>query len=129
MANAVLANGGAVGATHLQSVLLGPPSPRMDVVAADEKARWACGRGDLLLGHDVANQLAEYGDRYISEIHPSNPLAGKEGRVSANHPNNPKAAKVLGPCSVDCAVLRRIMAQSGETTEYDLDRRSGILAV
>ena len=51
--------------TLLQSVLRAASSPRMDVVAEDEKARGARSIGDLLLEPDAVRQLAYYFDQYI----------------------------------------------------------------
>ena len=66
---------GAGGVTRLHSVLWAASSPRMDVVAEDEKARGACSRGDLLLDPEALRQLADYFDQYISEVRPSKPIA------------------------------------------------------
>ena len=79
--------GGTGGMTHLHIILRSTMSPRLDVVAENEKARAACGMDDLLLAPEVMNQTAAYYDPYISEIHPSKPQEGVDGRVSANHPD------------------------------------------
>ena len=71
---------------HLHSILRPTMSQRLDVVAENEKALAACGRGDPLLDPEAANQMATYFDRYISEIQPPpappphRPARGEGGR-------------------------------------------------
>ena len=119
---------GAGGMTRIHSVLWAASSPRMDVVAEDEKARGECSRGDLLLDPDLVRQLGDYFDQYISEVHPAEPIAGQEDRAISRHPENPKADQVRDPCAVDWAELRRILEPSGDGPKADFDRSVGILA-
>ena len=100
----------------------------MDVVAEDEKARWACSRGDLLLEPGVVRQLADYFDQYISEVHHAKPITGQEDRASSKHPGNPQDAHVRDPCTADWAELRRILEPSIGGSEADFDRMVGMLA-
>ena len=51
---------GAGGMTHLHSAMWVKNAPRTDVVAENEKARDASGRGNLLLEPDVVNQMAGF---------------------------------------------------------------------
>ena len=76
--------GGTGGMTHLRNILRSTMSPRLDVVAENERARAACGRGDLRLEPEAANQMAAYYDQYISEIHPP---SRKKGRMGALAPS------------------------------------------
>ena len=85
---------GVGGMTHLHCILWSAMSPRIDVVAENEKARTASGQEGLRLEPDVVNQMATYYDQYISEIHPSNPKEGAEGRVSAKHPDGARTRNV-----------------------------------
>ena len=62
--------------THLRNILWSTMSPRLDVVAENEKARAACGRGDIRLDPGVAYQMAAYYDQYIAEIHPPHVARG-----------------------------------------------------
>ena len=82
---------GAGGVTHLQSILWSTMSPRLDVVAENEKARAACGRGNIRLEPEVVNQMAPYYDHHISEIHPANPKEGRDRRVIAKNPGGANA--------------------------------------
>ena len=95
------------GMTHLHIVLWVKNAPRIDVVAENEKARDASGRGDLLLEHEVVNQMADLFDQYISDVKPSKPDAGEEDLVGVNRPaNNAGAEKLPTHCDV------------GRTTRY-----------
>ena len=114
---------GSGGMTHLHCVIWTDGSPRLDGVAADEKARAASGRPGLLLETEVAERMAAYFDEYISEVNPGKPQFGQEGST-----RDRRAAGARDPSTVDWDELRSILEGISGDSEADFDARISLLS-